>query len=230
MHILIDGQNVCFVRGKTHPCVEALDALLHHLEARTIAYTCFLERTPPLFPRYRKGAPRPEPKSALEIQVALLIRTHGDANFCINLPGTESDDHILTMASSDTNYHIISNDRFSDKRDSYDLGLIRSRLHVFALSGKALTIPSLKWVVPLEQLAATPPTLVCDTCAVPRGTGLYRSDDGKPDLVWKCSNCGKLVCRGCIETYTVVGYERVCRCGCLIGAPQRLDANKTVAW
>lgn len=70
----------------------------------------------------------------------------------------------------------------------------------------------------------------CNKCGTKRGLKAARDDDGKPDLAWCCLYCGKIWCRGCMESLKAVGYERRCTCGELITINQRIDNNQAVAW
>jgi len=71
---------------------------------------------------------------------------------------------------------------------------------------------------------------VCNDCEKGRGLEIERQDDGKPDLLWCCLNCGHVVCRGCLEGYQSIGDERICKCGYLITGNQRIDNNQDIAW
>ena len=81
-----------------------------------------------------------------------------------------------------------------------------------------------------KQIESSSQPNQCDRCGLQRGTGKFRSDDGKPDLVWKCGNCGSVICRGCIEQLKSVGPERLCACGAIISGRQRSDKNRSVEW
>ena len=229
MTILIDGSNFIFHKGKEKPNLDAFKSLLKFLIKENIPFEWFILCAPPLFPN------KLQYKKPTEIQKRMQKIEKSYANWMQRVQfesNNKDDDSMLLLVQYNSGYHILSNDNFYKEREKINIPDLSTRLHKYSYSSTQILVPSLKWVIPVSNTIVNivNPRYICNDCKKERGYGKFREDDGKPDLVWKCFNCGKFVCRGCIEKYQIVNVERKCTCGSLITGAQRIDINKTVQW
>jgi hypothetical protein len=110
MHLLIDGSNFVFHKGKDKPGLDALESLFEYLIRNQIPFSCFFLATPPLFPT------KTESRSPTEVHKRMKGIESKYSEWLHRVPpqiGNKDDDSLLLLARSNPSYHILSNDNFS---------------------------------------------------------------------------------------------------------------------